>query len=277
MPFHPKNGLYYESTGPEDAPVIVFLHGGGVSGWMWRKQVEALSASYRCLVPDLPEQGRSVDVGPFSVDYAAACVADLIESETRAGRAHIVGLSEGAQVLLALLSQAPELADRSVCSSAILRPLPGQRLFTRGMFVLGYRWFVAPFKNNDAWIRLNMRGSAGLDEPWFPDFKRSFQQTTESGFVNLMMQALSFRLPAGLDKADAPVLVISGKHEYAQMRASALDILAALPNAQASTIDFGKGAGLSKEHNWALNAPDLFTRTLKDWIEGRPVPADITP
>ncbi|MEM5774840.1 MAG: hypothetical protein AAGU05_07535, partial [Anaerolineaceae bacterium] len=83
--------------------------------------------------------------------------------------------------------------------------------------------------------------------------------------------------PAGLDKADAPVLVISGKHEYAQMRASALDILAALPNAQASTVDFGKGAGLSREHNWALNAPDLFTRTLQDWIEGRPVPADITP
>ena len=40
-------------------------------------------------------------------------------------RAHVVGLSEGAQVVVALLSRHPEVVDQRMISSAILRPLPG--------------------------------------------------------------------------------------------------------------------------------------------------------
>ena len=42
--------LYFESTGNKDTPAIVFLHGGGAAGWMWRKQVQSLSDRYHCLV-----------------------------------------------------------------------------------------------------------------------------------------------------------------------------------------------------------------------------------
>jgi pimeloyl-ACP methyl ester carboxylesterase len=63
--------LYFESFGNKDLPTIVFLHGGGAAGWMWKKQVEALSNRYHCLVPDLPEQGQSVNSGAFSMEKAA--------------------------------------------------------------------------------------------------------------------------------------------------------------------------------------------------------------
>ena len=32
--------IYYVESGNKDAPTIVFIHGGGISGWMWAKQVE---------------------------------------------------------------------------------------------------------------------------------------------------------------------------------------------------------------------------------------------
>ena len=41
-----------DEHGPADAPTIVFLHGGGGGGWMWRPQVEGLP-DYHLLVPDL--------------------------------------------------------------------------------------------------------------------------------------------------------------------------------------------------------------------------------
>ena len=69
--------LYVEETGPQDAPGIVFLHGGGLSGRMLQPQVEELS-DYHCIVPDLPEQGRNADIAPFSLDDSAWRVADLI-------------------------------------------------------------------------------------------------------------------------------------------------------------------------------------------------------
>ena len=59
--------MSYEIYGPEKAPTILFLHGGGISGWMWHNQVEALSADYRCIVPDLPEHGKSINEGILSI------------------------------------------------------------------------------------------------------------------------------------------------------------------------------------------------------------------
>lgn len=50
--------LYYQEYGDKNASLIVFLHGGGVSNWMWDKQIQYFS-HYHCVAIDLPEQGRS--------------------------------------------------------------------------------------------------------------------------------------------------------------------------------------------------------------------------
>ncbi len=125
-----------------------------------------------------------------------------------------MGLSEGAQVLAVLLSRNPDVIERAVCSSAAMRPMPGYRLYTRRMFRASHRWFIAPFRNSDGWIRLNMQYSAGIPEEYFADFKRSFQGLSENGFVNLMYESTHCTLPGGLEKAELPVLVVVGEKEY---------------------------------------------------------------
>ena len=63
----PGNDLYVENTAT-DGPSIVFLHGGGLSGRMWRpvERLAAVAAS-----PDLPEQGAA-QIKPFTLDDAPA-------------------------------------------------------------------------------------------------------------------------------------------------------------------------------------------------------------
>ena len=56
--------LFLRESGPVSAPTIVFLHGGGVSGWSWQSQIEAFP-DYHLLVPDLPEHGRSLNKAPL--------------------------------------------------------------------------------------------------------------------------------------------------------------------------------------------------------------------
>ncbi len=277
MTIDANSSLYFESTGPAGAPTLVFLHGGGIAGWMWQKQVEALSGDYHCLVPDLPEQGESVKVAPFSPALAAGRVAGLIRTQAHGGRAHVIGLSEGAQVVVAMLAAHPELLLSGMVSSAILRPLPGSWMYSRALFKGSYRLAMAPFKNNDGWIRLNMHASAGIGDEYFEQFKKSFQQTTENGFVNLMYEAMHYRLPQGLDKANLPVLVIAGKKEYRQMRQSALDLLSVLPQGRGALLSLGEGATLAQEHNWALTVPGLFSAAVRAWVEGKPLPAQLLP
>jgi pimeloyl-ACP methyl ester carboxylesterase len=271
------NQLFCEELGPADRTTIVFLHGGGVGGWMWHKVAGILSPHYHCLLPDLPEQGNSREVGPFTHSFAVDCVADLIRSRAHGGKAHVVGLSEGAQVAVAMLARSPELIDHAVVSSAILRPLPGVWMYSRGVFTWSYRWFMAPLRNCDWWIRLNMRYSAGIGDEYFPEFKRSFQDLSEGGFVNLMYEAMHFSQPQGLEKANLPVLVAAGEHEYPQMKDSAHELLAVLPNARGVWITAGQPSTLASEHNWALTDPALFAAAVRAWIEDKELPGGLRP
>src|SRR5215831_3293037 len=113
-------GMSVRECGPGNAPTICFLHGGGVSGWMWRPQVEALQDAYHCLIPDLPEHGLSAALQPFTIVDAARRISELIRERGHGGRAHVIGLSEGAQITVQLLGLSPELVDHAIISSALI-------------------------------------------------------------------------------------------------------------------------------------------------------------
>ena len=268
--------LYIQESGPLTAPTIVFLHGGGGAGWMWQPQVEALG-DYHCLVPDLPEQGHSVNEKPFTIQGSAERIAELIRTQAHGGKAYVVGLSEGAQITVALLALAPELVERAVVSSALVRPLPGAGLMTPTLIALSYCWSVTPFKNNEWWVRLNMKYAAGVPDKYYSQFSQTFRELTESGFTNVMIENQHFRLPQGLERVKAPTLIVVGKREYAAMRQSARDLANAIPGAQAFQVVHARKMSLAEEHNWNLTAPELFTQTVRAWINDQPLPFALQP
>ncbi len=264
--------LAFAEFNPEKDTTLVFLHGGGCAGWMWDDVIACLP-NYHCLVPDLPEQGASAQVKPFSMDLTAAKTADLIRAHAHGGRAVVVGLSEGAQVAVQMLASSPEVMKGAMISSALLLPMPGGRMYSsRGLIGMLFKMSVPPFRDNDWWIRLNMKHAAGIPEQYFDQFKASFQATTESQFVNLMVANQTYRLPQGLEKVNLPVLVTCGKHEYKAMQQSARSLAETLPRAQMKLIDLGETTSLAAEHNWALTAPQVFAESLVNWLEGRPLP-----
>ena len=264
--------LTFAEFNPEKDTTLVFLHGGGCAGWMWDDVIACLP-NYHCLVPDLPEHGGSAQIKPFSMDLAANKTAELIRAYAHGGQAVVVGLSEGAQVAVQMLASSPEVMKGAMISSALLLPMPGGRMYSsRGLIGMLFKMSVPPFRDNDWWIRLNMKHAAGIPEHYFDQFKASFQATTESQFVNLMVANQTYRLPQGLEKADLPVLVTCGKHEYKAMRQSARLLAMILPQAEFRVIDLGEGSGLAAEHNWALTAPQAFADSLTCWMEGRLLP-----
>lgn len=267
--------LAFQASGPKDASPIIFLHGGGVGSWMWSPVMERLPDFY-CLAPDQPEHGGSRRIAPFSMALAAEKVSELILSQTPRGKSIVVGLSEGAQVTVQLLATSPETVEKAFISSALLRPLPGMGMMgSPAILRWAYRLMLAPFKRWDAWIRLNMKYSAGIPAEYYPQFKTDFQSMTEAEFVNLLLANQRFRLPPGLEKVAVPVLVVAGRHEHPAMQQSARDLVAALPNATGAWLNLGSAATLAQEHNWALTNSDLFAQTLRAWLEGAAWPREL--
>lgn len=249
--------LFFKEFGSGNAPTIVLLHGGGGAGWMWQPQIEQLT-DYHLLVPDLPEHGQSRALQPFTFADAATQVADLIKARAHGGRAHVVGLSLGAQPIVQLLSQSPDVIDHAVISGALVRPIPGIGL-TRLMTQLYW-----PFKDAAWLIRANMK-SLGIPEQYFAEFAADTKALTLDSFVRVTTANALFRIPPNLDRASVPTLFLVGQRELKLMHDSLRDLLKAMPSAQGRVV-------ANAIHNWSMQWPELFTQTVRAWITDRELP-----
>jgi pimeloyl-ACP methyl ester carboxylesterase len=268
-------GLSVRECGPISAPTICFLHGGGISGWMWRPQVEALQDTYHCLVPDLPEHGLSAATRPFSIADAARRTVELIRERAHGGRAHVIGLSEGAQVAVQLLGSAAVIVDHAIISSALVHPLPGLGLLGPRTLALIFNLFAAPFQGSDTYVRLNMRYGNALPEQYFREAREDTRRMTADSFTHMILENQRFRMPPGLDQVQVPALIVAGQHELAIVRRSARDLAATLPAAQGYLVAFSKRG--AEEHAWNLHRPDLFNAVTRAWFAGQPLPPGLLP
>jgi pimeloyl-ACP methyl ester carboxylesterase len=81
----------YLAAGPEDGPLLVFVHGWPELSISWRHQLPALAAlGFRCIAPDMRGYGRS-SAPARQEDYAQSeIVADMIELLDVTGREQAV-------------------------------------------------------------------------------------------------------------------------------------------------------------------------------------------
>ncbi len=101
--------LYLEQVGPEDAPPVVFLHGGpGASAHAFRELMGEDLERYRMVYADQRGGGRSYADAPFDLDT----LADDVEALCRAlgiGRATLLAHGFGAAVAVRTARRHPAL------------------------------------------------------------------------------------------------------------------------------------------------------------------------
>jgi pimeloyl-ACP methyl ester carboxylesterase len=254
--------LFLRESGPVGAPAIVFLHGGKMSGWCWEPVVQRLQR-YHCLVPDLPQYGKSFPQGPFEMRRAADAVAELIRSRAGTGRAHVVGFSLGAQVGIQLLATEPKVVDRAVLCGTVVNRMPWVGLTQLLARLLaqsaGFRWVV------------NRRWSArdpGIPSARIDDYREDVRLITGAQFPHIVGASGGFTIPEGLDKSNSPALFLTGGKEMAFVRRWAEALAQRMPNG----VD---GVAMGMRHDWPLRDPDLFSRTVDGWLCGTALPLEI--
>jgi pimeloyl-ACP methyl ester carboxylesterase len=254
--------LFADAAGRADAPAVVFLHGVATAGWMWWRQVPAF-ADHHCLTVDLPGHGRSHGVAWRSLADTADRVAAVVGQRTGRGRAHVVGLSLGGYVTLALLARHPAIVDRAVVSGVTVAPLPHRHVYAAQVRVttalLRSRRLV------DAQAR-----SLGLPAAARAEFAENVRLMEPRTYHRIAREVAAYTVPDSLPSVRTPTLVLAGGRESDVIRRAAEALPAVMPAATGRLVP---GAG----HGWNVDAPELFNATVRAWIDGNPLPAGLAP
>ncbi|HEY8910869.1 MAG TPA: alpha/beta hydrolase [Desulfosporosinus sp.] len=252
--------MYFEETGNKAAPTLVFIHGGGISGWMWKKQLDYFK-NYHCLVPDLPEHGESLKEGQISIHDSAIRTAELIEKHANGGKAHVIGHSLGAKVLIDLLSIRPELVDHAIVASALFRPVPIMKLAHRPFvyklttYLLRYKWSTL----------LTVKQFKFPDEIYINHCVKEFQQLTADTLYRIYDELYqNLNLPKGLETVNVPTLIIAGEKELRAMRQSVVDIVNIMPKAKGILVKKGLHT-----YPWAMY--DEFNKIVEQWLNNEQI------
>jgi 3-oxoadipate enol-lactonase len=251
--------FYYELDGPDEADVLVLSNGILMSTASWGYQVPIFSRHYRVLRYDCRGQWQSDHpAGPYSMEGHAEDLAALLDALSIA-RAHIGGISYGAEISMVFALKYPERVRSLVLSSAVSQVDPALAGIARIWLEAARRrdpelFFVAtyPFNFSQRWIAAN---SGALAQA------RSRYETLDFDAVAALCQAfLDLDITGELHHVAAPTLLVVGEEDNLKPRAYADIIAREMPHAAYAIIP---GAG----HAVCWEAPLAFNSLVLGFLE----------
>lgn len=242
--------------GQQGEGIILLLHGGGLSWWNYRDAAAVLARRYRVVLPIL--DGHPGSDAPFTTigDNAARILAAIDEGFGGQVLA-IGGVSLGAQVLVEMLSQRPDVCRYALIESALVKPMPLTHALIVPSVAMSYglirqRWFA---KLQFAYLR--------LPETLFDDYYRDTSRITQDNMVAFLRANSGYTLKPAISDTKAKVFIVAGSREPKSIRDSAKLLCGAIPGSRMEIVRGLHHGELSIRH------PGKYTQMLKELWEGR--------
>ena len=209
--------MKYIEYGKEHPEVIMLLHGGGLSWWNYREAAVQLQYQYHVILPILDGHAGS-DIDFTTIEDCAANILSWIREHQTGQVLMIGGLSLGAQVVLEMLTQNPDICQYALIESANVIPSK----FTHGMIkpmfqscygLLHQKWFA----------KLQFQ-SLRLPELLFEDYFQDTCRISKENYISFTQASTMYALKDSIKNTSAQVSIFVGAKEYAGMHKSAKKI-----------------------------------------------------
>lgn len=240
---------------------IVFLHGWGMHGGVWREVASNLAPHYCVHAVDLPGMG---DSPPCQPNTLAKIMAELVV--VLPARAVVCGWSWGGQLALQLASAYPERVARLVLVGATPRFVNGEN-WDYGASITAFQEFAAQVNDDYAaatghFLSLQALGSASSREliralrQHFTHKPAPDREALQAALQILLNTDLRQLLPY----ITQPALVVHGERDTLAPLAAGRWLARHLPQARLAVI---KGAS----HAPFLSHPEAFMAALQTFLE----------
>jgi len=243
--------LYYELSGPKDAPVLVLSNGimMGTASWAYQKAV--LERHLQVLLYDCRGMWQSDHPeGPYSMQMHADDLAGLLDG-LGIEQAHIAGISYGAEISMVFALSYPQWAKSLIVIDGVSEIHPLLRAQT-------YPWLMAA-EREDPELLLKTSYHMNFAEGWIKA-NQAFIDTSVDRYAQLDMKALTWLMKAfyelditgQLSNISAPTLVIAGEEDLIKGREYAKIIADQISSSELVVVP-GSGHALCIEKPAILN------------------------
>ncbi len=240
---------------------MLFIHGGGVSSWLWKKQTDYFQDRYHCIAVDLPDHGESRDRKLTGIKDAGVELLSLIKQFGRRKTAAVIGHSLGAKiaVFMSPLDQDGSVERCLIASAYFGRIAPVEKTFSVAMLNLNRFGFY-----RKAQVRMIGFGDHDMEKSYHEESKK-----TDASSNRRIIEAFAREetVPEMAPDHPVPTLVLAGSEEGAKMRLSCRKVLAAVKNGQGCLL---KGC----HHLYPVQNPGLFNDVLDRWMNGKSLNID---
>jgi 3-oxoadipate enol-lactonase len=234
-------------------PRLLLLHGIGASATAWGKQIDRLSPDFTCMAPDLPGYGDSPPPAGEGITPILDAVVDLLDGQA----AHVLGVSFGALLALALAHQHPHLVRSLVLSDATL----GRAYLSD---VERERWLQGRQALAQDLQARSMQRAAEIAAPGaaaqvIEEIATHMRRARPDGYMAVARAIAATDARPWLASIGKPALVLCGEEDHVTGADVSQTLANALPGASLHTI---KAAG----HAPHVEQPDQFAQAVRKFL-----------
>lgn len=248
--------LFLEITG--EGADVVMIHGLGGATSFYDPVVNDLSPDFRFIRYDFNGHGRSPLDGQVSINSLAEELAEVIKTQTKSGKAHVIGHSMGTLVVQHLASTQPELVD----SIVLLGPVRAQP--EKAKTATRQRADLVREEGMSAVAGAISQGAtadqAAEDNPLLRPLVRHLLLAQNAEAYARACEALAAATNPDLSTITAKALLITGDQDGVSTPATNEAIAAELQHAQRHTIN---GIG----HWTVLESPAPVTELISSFLQ----------
>ena len=267
--------IHYVAHGPEDAPLIVMLHGFPDFWYSWRSQIEALMSTYRVVAID----GRGYNgsdkpkgVENYRMDHLVGDVISVIQAEGRE-KAVVVGHDWGGAIAWSVAMAQPDFV-----SHLIILNLPHPRGLARELASNEQQrqnsQYAVNFQQEGAHNFLSAEGLARwvTDETARPHYVEAFKNSDFEAMLNYYKA--NYPRYREAEQVEAPFNAIDTNVKCSVLMFHGLDDQALLPGALSGTWDWVDSdltiVTVPGANHWVQqDAPKIVNETMVDWLSRR--------
>ncbi len=243
--------MLFNESGGAAVPVVIILHGGGLSDWSVRPLAQLLT-EYRVVTPVTDGHGADAENTFVSIADSAQRLLRFIDEKCGGHVAALCGLSLGAQIAVETLCRRPDVAGCALIESALLEPMPLAAALAKPTYACCYGLIKSP-----RFARAQARSMALPDE-MFADYYADSCRMSRESLVNLSVSNARYQLDAAAAaRCRARVAALYGARELAAIQRSARALCDAVPGAQ---LNIAAGA---KHGEFSLCRPNEYVALLR--------------